>query len=57
MDGNGAEWGGMGWNGVVWSGVGGVERGGVGWRRVGRMKEGCKNIDFSWEVMNFMRKR
>ena len=41
----GVGWIGMGWNGVAvgWSRV---ERGGVGWRGVGRMKEGSKNIDF-----------
>ena len=37
----------MGWSGV--------ERGGVGWG-AGRMKEGGKNIDFSKEVLKFMKK-
>ena len=47
----------MGWNGVVWSGVGwsGVERGGVGWCGMGRMKEGGEHIDFSLQVMTFMK--
>jgi hypothetical protein len=42
----------MGWRGVEW---GGVEWRGVGWGG-GRMKEGGKNIDFSMEVLKFMKK-
>ena len=33
-----------------------MEWSGEGWGGVGRMKEGRKNIDFSWEVLKFIKK-